>query len=122
MVVSTLSLSQNNIDSFKNLLKYGWIEDLSLIVSAYFYSNEIRVLIPYIYRNLDIDNKFQLAVAGIHTKTCHILTEDGRKIVIHGSANLRSSANVEQITIEENEQLYDFYEKQNKKMGGELPF
>lgn len=31
MVVSTLSLSQNNIDSFKNLLEYGWIEDLSLI-------------------------------------------------------------------------------------------
>ena len=69
------------------------------------------VLIPYIYSNLDIDNKFQLAVAGVHTKTCQILTEDGRKIVIHGSANLRSSANVEQITIEENEQLYDFYEE-----------
>nr|DAT96565.1 MAG TPA: NgoFVII restriction endonuclease [Caudoviricetes sp.] len=111
MVVSTLSLSQNNIDSFKNLLEYGWCEDLSLIVSAYFYSNEIRVLIPYIYSNLDIDNKFQLAVAGVHTKTCQILTEDGRKIVIHGSANLRSSANVEQITIEENEQLYDFYDE-----------
>lgn len=37
-------------------------------------------------------------------------THDGEKVVIHGSANLRSSGNVEQFTIEENPTLYDFYE------------
>ena len=31
-------------------------------------------------------------------------------MVIHGSANLRSSGNIEQFTIEENPELYDFYE------------
>ena len=29
--------------------------------------------------------------------------------MIHGSANLRSSGNIEQFTIEDNAQLYDFY-------------
>jgi hypothetical protein len=28
---------------------------------------------------------------------------------MHGSANLRSSLNIEEFTIEENPQLYDFY-------------
>lgn len=110
MTVSTLSLSQNNVDSLHNLITAGYIDELNLIVSAYFYANEIRSLIPYIYRKLDIDNRFQLAVAGIHTKTCQFTTAGGRKILIHGSANLRSSSNIEQFTIEENPELYDFYD------------
>lgn len=110
MTISTLSLSQNNVDSLHNLLQAGYIDELNLIVSAYFYANEIRSLIPYIYRELDIGNRFQLAVAGIHTKTCQFTTEGGRHIIIHGSANLRSSSNIEQFTIEENADLYAFYD------------
>lgn len=116
MTISTLSLSQNNVDSLHNLLKYGYIDELNLIVSVYFYGNEIRALIPYIYRRLDIDNKFQLAVAGIHTKTCQFETLGGRKVIIHGSANLRSSGNIEQFTIEENPELYEFYDEAFSKV------
>ena len=35
---------------------------------------EIRALIPYIYRHLDIDNRLQLAVANVHTKTAQFET------------------------------------------------
>lgn len=31
--------------------------------------------------------------------------------MMHGSANLRSSSNIEAFTIEDNPQLYDFYEE-----------
>lgn len=110
MTISTLSLSQDNVDSLVNLIVGGYVDELNLIVSAYFYSHERNSLIPYIYQELDIDNKFQLAVAGIHTKTCHFETAGGKKIVIHGSANMRSSGNIEQFTIEENEELYWFYD------------
>lgn len=110
MTISTLSLSQDNVDSLVNLIVGGYVEELNLIVSAYFYSHERRSLIPYIYQELDRDNRFQLAVAGIHTKTCHFETAGGKKIVIHGSANLRSSGNIEQFTIEENGELYGFYD------------
>lgn len=50
-------------------------------------------------------------MAGIHTKTVHFETLGGRKIVMHGSANLRSSGNIEQFTMEENPELYDFYDE-----------
>lgn len=111
MTISTLSLSQNNVDSLAELLRNDYIGQLDMIVSVYFWGNERGGLIPYMYRELDMDNRFQLAVADVHTKTVHFETAGGKKIVIHGSANLRSSGNVEQFTIEENPALYDFYEE-----------
>lgn len=118
MTISTLSMSQENVDSLRTLLDKGYIDELNLIISVYFWGNERHSLIPYIYRELDGDQsgRFQLAVAGIHTKTCHFETLGGKKIVIHGSANLRSSGNIEQFTIEENPELYDFYEEQYEKI------
>lgn len=52
LTISTLSLNQNNVDSLHNLITHGYVDELNLIVSAYFYNMEIRALIPYIYRNL----------------------------------------------------------------------
>jgi hypothetical protein len=52
------------------------------------------------YKELDYDNRFQFAPARVHTKVCLIKTECGKNIIIHGSANLRTSGNVEQIVIE----------------------
>ena len=66
---------------------------------------------PLQYRKLDFGNKFQLSIASVHTKTAQFETLGGRKVVIHGSANLRSSGNIEQFTIEENPELYDFYDE-----------
>ena len=69
-----------------------------MLLSIYFYANEKYQLIPYLRKKLDVNNRFQLAIAGIHTKIVQFETNDGQKIVIHGSANLRSSGNVEQFT------------------------
>lgn len=110
LVISTLSMSQNNVDSLRTLMEKKYVDQLDLIVSDYFFSHERQNLIPYIYEELDIDNKFQLAVARSHVKICFFKTLGGKKIVIHGSANLRSSDNIEQFTIEINESLYDFYD------------
>ena len=111
LTISTLSMNQNNIDSLHNLITHGYIDELNLIISAYFYNMEIRALIPYIYRHLDIDNRLQLAVANVHTKTAQFETLGGKKIIAHGSANLRSSGSIEQFTIEESPELYDFYDE-----------
>jgi len=115
MIISTLSLSENNVDSLKNLLDGDYVDQMDLLVSDYFFHSEAdghgNSLMPYIYQELDIDNRFQLAVSRSHTKVTMFETHCGRKIVIHGSANLRSSANLEQIMIENSTQLYDFLEK-----------
>lgn len=108
MTLSTLSMNQDNVDSLKNLITNGYLENINLIVSDYFYSHEIRNLIPYIYDNLDIDDRFQLAVCRTHTKIYQFITEGGKHIVIHGSVNLRSSDNLEQFVIEDCKELYDF--------------
>lgn len=110
MLVSTLSLNQKNIEAFARLMDKGYIDRIDMLLSIYFYANEKYQLIPYLRKKLDVNNRFQLAIAGIHTKIVQFETHDGQKIVIHGSANLRSSGNVEQFTIEENPQLYDFYD------------
>ena len=109
MTIGTLSMSKENVDSLFLLMDLGFIDNLRLMVSDYFYGHERREIVPYIYKTLDIDNRFQLGVARIHTKTCHFESLGGKKIVMHASANLRSSGNVEQMTIEENPELYDFY-------------
>ena len=111
ITISTLSMSQNNVDSLHTLMDKGYIEELNLIISVYFWGNERSSLIPYIYKQLDIGDRFQLAVAGVHTKTVHFETLGGRRIVMHGSANLRSSGNIEQFTMEENPELYEFYDE-----------
>lgn len=115
LTISTLSLNQNNVDSMENLIKGDYIKELNLIVSHYFFSHERNGLIKYLIEKLDINNIFQLAVAGSHCKIALIETECGKKIVIHGSANLRSSGNLEQFVVEENKSLFDFNnEIQNK--------
>lgn len=111
MTIGTLSMSRENVDSLYLLMDKGFIDNLRLMVSDYFYGHERRDTVPYIYKRLDIDNRFQLGVARVHTKTCHFQSLGGKKIVMHASANLRSSGNVEQLTIEENPTLYDFYEE-----------
>lgn len=109
MTIATLALSQNNIDSLKHLLfTYKNIEKLNLIVSRYFYGNEIRQLIPYIYENLDHENRFQLAVCDGHWKIAQFETKKGNKIVISGSANLRASQNLEQFQIQFSDDIYNF--------------
>lgn len=112
LIISTLSLSQENIDSIANLISHNYIDKLSLFVSVYFYAHERGGLIPYIYSKLDTPKcDFQLSITDTHTKTIQFKTLGGKYIVCHGSANLRSSGNVEQITLEENPELYNFYKK-----------
>lgn len=107
LTLSTLSLSRENIDSLHNLVSGGYLSELNIIVSDYFWSHN-RQNAPYIYDNLDIDNCFQLAVSGTHTKITLIKT-GGKKIIITGSANFRSSRSIEEITIQTNSELYDFH-------------
>jgi hypothetical protein len=108
MTISTLSMNDNNVDSLANLLNGGFVDRLNLIVSSYFFSHYRTTLVPYIYQELDREDRFQFAVAGSHCKICMMETYSGHHVVMHGSANLRSSSNIEQVMIEEGKALYDF--------------
>lgn len=111
ITISTLSMSEENIAMLGALLLNGKVDELNLIISYYFYANERHDKMPMIYTTLGQDNRFQLAVARIHSKIIQMETKRGNKMVIHGSANLRSSATIEAFTIEDNPELYDFYDE-----------
>ena len=108
--ISTLSLNQENVDSLGNLLFDGWADELDMIVSDGFWQNYRRDIIPYIYAELDTDNRFQLAVARVHTKVTLIETHCGLKITMRGSANLRSSNSIEHLEIQEGAEIFDFFQ------------
>jgi len=108
LTISTLSMSQDNVDSLANLINGGYLRHLNIIVSHYYFQTERRGIIPYLYATLDVDDHLQVAVASVHTKIAMIRTQCGKRIVIHGSANLRSSSNIEQIVIENSPGLYGF--------------
>ena len=109
LVISTLSMSQNNIDSLKTLMVKGYVDNLDIVVSRYFFGLEKWKLIPYLYQELDFDDRFQLAVAAVHTKVMLAKTSGEKHLVITGRANLRSSMNIETFMIEDNKQSYEFH-------------
>lgn len=116
MTIQTLSMSQENIDSVRNIVDMmeGRMESLSIVMSDYWYANERNPktgLVPYLFERLDVEPlEFRAAFASVHTKIVTIETCAGNKLVIHGSANFRSSRNVEQVCIEADGALYDYVE------------
>lgn len=108
LTISTLSMSQENVDSLANLINGDYLKQLNLIVSHFYFATERRGLMPYMYEKLDVNEITQIAVASVHTKIAMIRTTCGKKITIHGSANLRTSSNIEQIVVEHSPSLFDF--------------
>lgn len=115
LTVQTLSMSQENIDGLRNVIDLmgGRLESLRLVMSDYWYAHERNPqtgLVPYLFDRLDVVPDFRAAFASVHTKIVTIETLNGNKLVIHGSANFRSSRNVEQVCIEADPGLYDYVE------------
>lgn len=112
LYIATLSLSQENIDSLKNimLMMGDALERLVLVMSGYQYSHEKFGLVPYMYQELDDgSDRVQIAFGGWHCKVITLETVDGHTITLHGSANLRSSNSVEQVMVEADARdLHDF--------------
>lgn len=119
LTISTLSLSEDNIESFANLIEFEHLKSLDLIVSAYFFAHN-RPLVPMMFDKLSAI-PFTLAVAGTHTKVALMKTSGGRKIVFHGSANLRSSRSVEIMTVEADDTLYDFHMSWHRRIIEHFP-
>lgn len=114
ITISTLSLSEENIYNIKILIVKKLLKHLTLIVSDYFYSHERSKLVKLLIK--EFGDSLTLIIARSHTKTCIFETDCNKKVIIHGSANLRSSGNIEQIQIEENKELFDYIDNFNSKL------
>lgn len=110
IIISTLSMSSQNVDSLVNVQNFNLSETgrIGLIISDYFFAHERRDGIEDIIKHLS-PGDFTLAVAGIHTKITLIKTTCDQHLIIGGSANLRSSMNIEQITLDNCPTIYGFH-------------
>lgn len=118
LTIQTLTFSQENVDSLWNVCDMSPdLESLRIIAGGYFWAHEHKPggVIPYLLQELDQGDVLDIAFAAIHTKMISIETVNGHHIVMHGSANLRSSRSIEQMMVECDDNLYaaveDFADK-----------
>lgn len=122
LLISTLSFNENNVDSLKNLLEGGYVDRIDIVVSSYFFAHERWKLVKYAYQELDSEEgRFQLAVCNVHTKTYQFRTDEGLSIIMQGSGNMRAGANFEQMVLEENEEVFNFYDEFYSEILREFP-
>jgi hypothetical protein len=113
VTIQTLSLSQESIDSLWNVCDMSpGLESLRLAIGGYFWAHEHHEggLVPYLYEQLDQGDVLDVAFAAIHTKVISLETLKGHHVVMHGSANLRSSRSIEQFAVECDDALYEAVE------------
>lgn len=112
LYICSLSFSQENIDSLKNvmLLMGDELERIVVVLSGWLYSKHKYELIPYMYQEMDDPkNRVQVAFGRWHAKIIDIETIGGHTITVHGSANLSSNNSIEQIMVEiDDRELHDF--------------
>ncbi|MCI8438099.1 MAG: hypothetical protein HFF73_01105 [Oscillospiraceae bacterium] len=107
--ITTLGMSQDNVDSIVNLTDYLGCKKVNLIVSHYFAGVERHKLIPYMQREF-AGKQIDVAVLQSHCKIALIFSSKGN-ILISGSANLSSSNNVEQFVIMHDEKTITYVKK-----------
>ena len=109
--ICTLSMSKENIDMIYQMFDEGYITEANIILSDYFYSHERRQdgLFTYLMESLVRPGKWpvKISIASVHTKII-MMQNEKYNIVISGSANLRSSANVEQFEMKNSRGLWEF--------------
>ena len=106
MYISTLGMSENNVDSIVNLCRYLHVKELNLIISGYFFGVERHNLVPYMVREFS-GLPISVAVVASHAKIT-LIDFGVLKIVIHGSANLSSSRNLETFFITHDNDVYNY--------------
>lgn len=107
--ITTLGMSQDNIDSIVNLTDYLGCKKVNLIVSHYFAGVERHKLIPYMRQEF-AGKPVDVAVLQPHCKIALIFSSKGN-VLISGSANLSSSNNVEQFVIMHDEKTIGYVKK-----------
>jgi hypothetical protein len=104
--ITTLGMSQNNIDSMVTISDVFKVKQLNLIVSNYFFGVEKQNLMPYLRTEIK-GLPFKVAVCNSHAKITLIKTAQ-HYLVMFGSANLSSSQNIEQFMILNDPELYEY--------------
>jgi hypothetical protein len=112
LTVISLSGGKENYETFEALIDENWVKKINLCLSGYYLRTKKTKHSPTINQLSEISkkykDKFKIYYTNTHQKITLIETEQGGKVTMHGSANLKSSQSLEQLMIQENADLYDF--------------
>lgn len=107
LYVTTFSFNKDNAVELANLIDAGRILDVRFICSVYF-REATRDVYSFLASELEARGMALLAMRN-HAKLLLIELEDGRKLVVESSANLRSCRAVEQFALSHDAGLFDFH-------------
>ena len=107
LYVATLGFNKDNAVELATLLDDGSIIEVVFVCSVYF-REATRDVFEFLAVELESRGQTLLAMRN-HAKLLLMALDDGRRIVVESSANLRSCRNVEQFTISHDAGLYDFH-------------
>lgn len=105
--LATLGLSTANAECLRSLQKEGLVGDITLVASHYF--QQVDKTTTYRRVMTILGNAAKVIVTRSHAKVFLIPTERGDWFTIEGSANLRSSDNLEQIVIFNDKETHDMH-------------
>ncbi|HTU20250.1 MAG TPA: hypothetical protein VMG10_19455 [Gemmataceae bacterium] len=109
MRVATLSLSSRNVAEMAALLDAGTIRRLDVLTSD-FHCKHDKDIFGELVKELATQRGQRVGAARSHCKIVTLALDDGRRYVLHGSPNLRTNKNLEQVCIEQSASLWSFYD------------
>ena len=107
--IATLGLSPHNAASLARLATANSVRKITIVCSHYFQQVNRDTTYQEVKNALDHTGIAQLVVTRSHAKVILAPTDSGQFYVIEGSSNLRSSDNLEQMTIFNDQELHDWH-------------
>ncbi len=105
--VATLGLSAANAEQLANLFTAGLIGELTIVASHYF--QQVDKTTTYRQVCAILAGKARIVITRSHAKVILLPTTAGDYYIIEGSANLRSSDNLEQMLVMNDQETHDFH-------------
>jgi hypothetical protein len=107
--IATLSLSKRNATELAALLDAKAVLRLDVLTSDFQRKHDPEILAE-VLDLLVVKRTARVAAARSHAKVITLALADGRRFVLEGSANLRTSRNQEQFCLSQDADLYAFFD------------
>ncbi len=107
LLISTLSFNEASIDAIKGWVDAGLVGAVGLAASFYFrvHNKDLCILTKAQF----VERGWPIAFSQNHAKVVCLALDCGERIVIEGSANWRELRNLEQMTIINDQSVYEFH-------------
>jgi hypothetical protein len=107
--IATLSASKRNVSELAALLDSGAVRRLDFLTSDFQKEHDTDIFEMAI-SELSVKRGQKVAAARSHCKLITLTFENDRRYVFHGSANLRTSRNSENVTLCRSAEVHGFYD------------